>query len=190
MRGFARQAGRRPCGRLPAWQIDGQRAIRRIPDFRRCSRQHRQGVPMSGQDRLESIRPAVAGLAGTSTVQDNSGDEQSAHVKLDDVGHSFDGDDWLFRHITMTLYPRRVYALVGPSGSGKSTLLSIVAGWQQPAQGKVIRVSCGRVCWVLQNPHGVARRKVIDMWHCPIFSRGTQERSRRARFVTVTRVRA
>ena len=96
---------------------------------------------MSGQDRLESIRPAVAGLAGTSTVQDNSGDEQSAHVKLDDVGHSFDGDDWLFRHITMTLYPRRVYALVGPSGSGKSTLLSIVAGWQQPAQGKVIRVS-------------------------------------------------
>ena len=75
---------------------------------------------MSGQDRLESIRPAVAGLAGTSTVQDNSGDEQSAHVKLDDVGHSFDGDDWLFRHITMTLYPRRVYALVGPSGSGKS----------------------------------------------------------------------
>lgn len=117
---------------------------------------------MSGQDRLESIRPAVAGLAGTSTVQDNSGDEQSAHVKLDDVGHSFDGDDWLFRHITMTLYPRRVYALVGPSGSGKSTLLSIVAGWQQPAQGKVIRVSCGRVCWVLQNPHGVARRKVID----------------------------
>ena len=147
---------------FPAWQIDGQRGIRRILDFRQCSRQHGQGVPMSVQDQLESIRPAVAGLAGTSTVQDDSCDERSAHVQLDDVGHSFDGDDWLFRHITMTLYPRRVYALVGPSGSGKSTLLSIVAGWQQPAQGKVIRVSCGRVCWVLQNPHGVARRKVID----------------------------
>ena len=67
---------------------------------------------MSVQDQLESIRPAVAGLAGTSTVQDDSCDERSAHAQLDDVGHSFDGDDWLFRHITMTLYPRRVYALV------------------------------------------------------------------------------
>lgn len=179
---------RRPCGRLPAWQIDGQRAIRRIPDFRRCSRQHRQGVPMSGQDRLESIRPAVAGLAGTSTVQDNSGDEQSAHVKLDDVGHSFDGDDWLFRHITMTLYPRRVYALVGPSGSGKSTLLSIVAGWQQPAQGKVIRVSCGRVCWVLQNPHGVARRKVIDHVALPYISRGERRNEAEEHALSLLRV--
>lgn len=143
---------------------------------------------MSVQDQLESIRPAVAGLAGTSTVQDDSCDERSAHVQLDDVGHSFDGDDWLFRHITMTLYPRRVYALVGPSGSGKSTLLSIVAGWQQPAQGKVIRVSCGRVCWVLQNPHGVARRKVIDHVALPYISRGERRNEAEEHALSLLRV--
>lgn len=143
---------------------------------------------MSVQDQLESIRPAVAGLAGTSTVQDDSCDERSAHVQLDDVGHSFDGDDWLFRHTTMTLYPRRVYALVGPSGSGKSTLLSIVAGWQQPAQGKVIRVSCGRVCWVLQNPHGVARRKVIDHVALPYISRGDRRNEAEEHALSLLRV--
>ncbi len=177
-----------PVAGLPAWQIDGQRGIRHIPDFRRCSRQHGQGVPMSGQDQLEPMRSTITGLAGTSTVRNDPGDGRSAHVKLDDVGHSFDGDDWLFRHITMTLHPRRVYALVGPSGSGKSTLLSIIAGWQQPAQGTVIRASCGRVCWVLQNPHGVARRKVIDHVALPYIARGERRNEAEEHALALLRV--
>ena len=109
---------------------------------------------MSVQDQLESIRPAVAGLAGTSTVQDDSCDERSAHVQLDDVGHSFDGDDWLFRHITMTLYPRRVYALVGPSGSGKSTLLSMSQAGSSQRRARSYAshaVGCAGYCRILME---------------------------------------
>ncbi|WP_298048001.1 ATP-binding cassette domain-containing protein [uncultured Bifidobacterium sp.] len=95
-------------------------------------------------------------------------------VYLNDVGHAFDstGEDMLFRHLTLTLRPRRVYALVGPSGSGKSTLLSIIAGWTKPYAGDVSRVDCGRVTWVLQNPHGAARRTALDHVSLPFIAQG------------------
>ncbi|PLS29595.1 ATP-binding cassette domain-containing protein [Bifidobacterium parmae] len=95
-------------------------------------------------------------------------------VVLTDVGHTFDptGEDMLFRHLTVTLLPRHVYALTGPSGSGKSTLLSIIAGWTAPAQGTVERIGCDRVNWVLQNPHGVANRTAIDHVALPFIARG------------------
>ena len=95
-------------------------------------------------------------------------------VLLQDVGHTFDrtGEDMMFQHLTMTLLPKHVYALVGPSGSGKSTLLSIIAGWVKPFSGSVERIDCGRVAWVLQNPHGVARRTALDHVALPFIARG------------------
>lgn len=106
----------------------------------------------------------------------------SRHVKLTDVGHTFDrtGRDMLFRHITLTLYPGHVYALTGPSGSGKSTLLSIIAGWVTPYVGTVERVDCGRLAWVLQNPHGVARRTALDHVALPFIARGELRRTAEA----------
>ena len=103
-------------------------------------------------------------------------------VILTDVGHSFDrtGEDMLFRHLTMTLLPKHVYALTGPSGSGKSTLLSIIAGWVEPVTGTVERIDCGRVCWVLQNPHGVARRTALDHVALPFIARGERRRDAEA----------
>ncbi|KFI61934.1 ATP-binding cassette domain-containing protein [Bifidobacterium cuniculi] len=95
----------------------------------------------------------------------------SAAVHLKDVGHSF-GSGMLFSHLDGTLEPRHVYALVGPSGSGKSTLLSIIAGWVTPTEGTVEREDCGRVHWVQQNPHGVARRMAIDHVALPFVARG------------------
>ena len=103
-------------------------------------------------------------------------------VMLTDVGHSFDpsGGDMLFRHLSVMLLPGRVYALTGPSGSGKSTLLSIIAGWTVPTAGRVERNGCGRVCWVLQNPHGVARRNALDHVALPFIARGERRRSAEA----------
>ncbi|KAB7790583.1 ATP-binding cassette domain-containing protein [Bifidobacterium leontopitheci] len=97
-----------------------------------------------------------------------------ASVTLHDVGHTFDParQDFLFRHVTVDLHPRHVYALVGPSGSGKSTLLSIIAGWVTPTEGEVRRDRCGRVGWIMQNPHGVARRAAVDHVALPFIARG------------------
>lgn len=102
-------------------------------------------------------------------------------VTLDALGHRFPGQSFLFRRLTATLLPDRVYALVGPSGSGKSTLLSILAGWVAPTEGTVVRAGIGRVGWVFQNPHGVARRSAIDHVALPLLARGLTRRQAESR---------
>ncbi|MCH9274794.1 ABC transporter ATP-binding protein [Bifidobacterium amazonense] len=93
-------------------------------------------------------------------------------VELKNVGHAFGEGTRLFRGITLTLLPERVYALVGPSGSGKSTLLSIIAGWQTPSEGEVVRRDIGKISWVFQNPIGVARRTALDHVMLPYLGQG------------------
>lgn len=95
-----------------------------------------------------------------------------AEVRLESVGHRFEGGEQLFRDISLDLLPGRVYALTGPSGSGKSTLLSILAGWTAPAEGKVQRDPGARTAWVFQNPHGVAARSALDHVVLPLLARG------------------
>lgn len=92
-------------------------------------------------------------------------------VTLRDVGHAFPASPWLFRGVSLQLVAGRVYALVGPSGAGKSTLLSIIAGLVPPAEGEVLRDD-PRVCWVLQNPHGVPRRTALDHVALPLLAAG------------------
>lgn len=93
-------------------------------------------------------------------------------VTLTDLGHRFDGQPFLFEHVTATLRPGHVYALTGPSGSGKSTLLGILAGWIAPAAGTIVRTNVERVGWIFQNPHGVARRSARDHVALPFLARG------------------
>ena len=88
------------------------------------------------------------------------------------LGHRFEDAPWLFRGLDADLHRGRVYALTGPSGSGKSTLLSILAGWIEPAEGSVGAVRNGRVGWVFQNPHGVARRRAVDHVMLPLLAQG------------------
>jgi lipoprotein-releasing system ATP-binding protein len=100
----------------------------------------------------------------------------AAPLRLEAVGHRFEGGDQLFRGLSISLEPGRVYALTGPSGSGKSTLLSILAGWMHPAEGTVVRDASARVSWVFQNPHGVAARTALDHVVLPLLARGYHRR--------------
>lgn len=94
------------------------------------------------------------------------------HLRAEGLGHAFPGSGFLFEDLTFQVSPGVPTAVVGPSGSGKSTLLSIIAGWQEPTRGTVIRDSLSTVCWVFQNPHGVARRTALDHVVLPLLTQG------------------
>lgn len=97
-------------------------------------------------------------------------------VTLRGLGHRFGDGPWLFHGLDAVLDPGRIYAVTGPSGSGKSTLLSLLAGWEPPAVGTVERVGAGRIGWVFQNPHGVARRTAADHVALPLLALGASAR--------------
>ncbi|GAA3590114.1 ATP-binding cassette domain-containing protein [Klugiella xanthotipulae] len=93
-------------------------------------------------------------------------------INLTDVSHSFSGQPQLFTHVTFSICSGEMVAIVGPSGSGKSTLLSILAGWQKPSEGEVLRSGIESISWVFQNPHGVAQRSALDHVSLPLLARG------------------
>lgn len=93
-------------------------------------------------------------------------------VTFAQVGHRFARAPWLFRWLSGSLETGNSYALTGPSGSGKSTLLSILAGWESPTTGRVTFAGIEKIGWVFQNPHGVAKRSVIDHVMLPILALG------------------
>jgi len=59
-------------------------------------------------------------------------------VELHDVGHRYDGGEWLFRHVNVLLEPTERLGIVAPNGAGKSTLLDIIATRLVPTEGRVV----------------------------------------------------
>jgi ATP-binding cassette subfamily C protein LapB len=60
-------------------------------------------------------------------------------VRLDRVSFRFPGADrYLLRNISLTVKPGEIIAISGINGSGKSVLMSIIAGLQQPTDGRVL----------------------------------------------------
>jgi ABC-type lipoprotein export system ATPase subunit len=95
---------------------------------------------------------------------------------LHGVGHGFDGRPSLFTGLDHRFDRGRVHAVIGPSGSGKSTLLGVAAGMIVPSEGRVDRIGIARTAWVFQNPHGSARRSVLDHVSLPFIGRGESRR--------------
>lgn len=62
-------------------------------------------------------------------------------VQLERVGRSFrvpGGEIWALREVDLTVAQGDFVALIGRSGSGKTTLLNLIAGLDQPSEGRVV----------------------------------------------------
>lgn len=59
-------------------------------------------------------------------------------LELSRIGFELPGERWLFRGVDCCLRPPIQIAICGESGSGKSSLLNLMAGLEQPTEGKVL----------------------------------------------------
>ncbi|RUW94953.1 ATP-binding cassette domain-containing protein, partial [Mesorhizobium sp. M8A.F.Ca.ET.023.01.1.1] len=58
-------------------------------------------------------------------------------VDIRDVSHRF-GQHPVLKNVSLTIDSGSYTILLGPSGSGKTTLLSILGGFVNPSEGKVL----------------------------------------------------
>lgn len=57
-------------------------------------------------------------------------------IALEDIGVSYDGANWVLRHLDLRIERGEKLALVGLNGMGKTTLLRVLAGVLQPQEGR------------------------------------------------------
>ena len=72
-------------------------------------------------------------------------------LTLEKVSKGF-GDKVLFQDITFGIHEGDKIGIIGINGTGKSTLLKIIAGVEEPEEGKVIRGNGIRIGYLPQNP--------------------------------------
>jgi putative spermidine/putrescine transport system ATP-binding protein len=65
------------------------------------------------------------------------GDSASGDVELGDVSKRF-GSVTAVDHVTLAIQSGEFFSLLGPSGSGKTTCLRMIAGFEQPTQGRIL----------------------------------------------------
>jgi ATP-binding cassette subfamily F protein uup len=106
--------------------------------------------------RQAAPRPGELDLASAARVDPNANRGQAGYtatakrarygtprlgdtvVELHDVGHRYDGGEWLFRNVNVLLEPTERLGIVAPNGAGKSTLLDIIATRLVPTEGRVV----------------------------------------------------
>ncbi|WP_137391075.1 ABC transporter ATP-binding protein [Rhodoligotrophos defluvii] len=88
-------------------------------------------------------------------------------------------------HVTLTIEPRSIVALIGPSGCGKSTLLNMIAGLYAPTSGAVfydgrlVTAPNTHVGYMTQKDNLLPWRTVLDNVAMPLELAGWPARKRR-----------
>jgi ABC-type nitrate/sulfonate/bicarbonate transport system ATPase subunit len=94
-----------------------------------------------------------------------------AKLRLDQVSMAFKTPNRVFQAlspVSLTIEQGRFVSLIGPSGCGKSTIFNIVAGLQEPSQGRVLidgvdaTGTIGRVGYMLQKDLLLPWRTLTD----------------------------
>ena len=64
-------------------------------------------------------------------------DTPDGHIVLDSVTKRF-GDNPVVRDLDLTIRKGEFFTMLGPSGCGKTTTLRMIAGFEEPSEGRVL----------------------------------------------------
>ncbi|MEL9939406.1 MAG: ABC transporter ATP-binding protein [Ignisphaera sp.] len=93
-------------------------------------------------------------------------------IALENVWHSYDGETYVLRNISLRFRSPGTYLLIGPNGAGKTTLLKIVSFIIRPSRGRVL--VDGASFWDLDNAsRDSIRGSIVYVHDKPILVRGT-----------------
>ncbi len=82
-------------------------------------------------------------------------------IQLSELTKSF-GDRVLFDHVTWQITDRERVGLCGPNGAGKTTLLRMMAGFDEPDSGAILKPSILTVGYLPQDGLAHSGRTLID----------------------------
>ncbi len=82
-------------------------------------------------------------------------------IQLSDLTKTF-GDRVLFDHVTWQITDRERVGLCGPNGAGKTTLLKMMAGFDEPDEGAILKPSALTVGYLPQDGLNHAGRTVFE----------------------------
>lgn len=93
------------------------------------------GADRSVSGRPQIARPQIGGVRETFAPWADPGAKPL--VRFDHVSKAF-GSTPAVRGVDLSIYEREFFALLGPSGCGKTTLMRMLAGFEQPDQGRIM----------------------------------------------------
>src|SRR5580765_4133333 len=82
-------------------------------------------------------------------------------IQLSDLTKTF-GDRVLFDHVTWQITDRERVGLCGPNGAGKTTLLRMMAGFDEPDSGAILKPSTLTVGYLPQDGLSHAGRTLFE----------------------------
>ena len=82
---------------------------------------------------------------------------QNSLLQAEGLSRRVSPERWLFRHLDISVAPGEQLALCGASGVGKSSLLNLLAGLDQPDEGRVLFQ--GRDLAAMRNSERLALRR-------------------------------
>src|SRR6202521_3678129 len=82
-------------------------------------------------------------------------------IQLSELTKSY-GDRVLLDHVTWQITPRERVGLCGPNGAGKTTLLRMMAGFDEPDSGAILKPAALTVGYLPQDGLTHSGRTVFD----------------------------
>ncbi|MCX7696952.1 MAG: energy-dependent translational throttle protein EttA [Bacteroidales bacterium] len=71
------------------------------------------------------------------------------------------GERWLINDLSFTIPPTAVVGIIGPNGAGKTTLLRLIAGYEQPTEGRVVLGSTVQISYIDQQHSPIDPDKTV-----------------------------